>query len=110
MCTWLAVESIGHFSTSSSNIYTCFMDMKAFDLVRHSLLFRKLMSRDVPLVYLCLFLVTYMLQRAKVKWGGTLSEAFSVLNGVKKGAVLSVILFCIYIDNLIKKKPRWVLD
>ena len=39
MSTWLVVESIGHLSRNSSNIYTCFIDMKkAFDLIRHSLL------------------------------------------------------------------------
>ena len=48
----------------------------------------------------------YMLQTAKVKWDGTLSGAFSVLNGVKQGAVLSAILLCIYIDDLIKKLRR----
>ena len=46
---------------------------------------------------------TYMYQTAKVKWNGTLSDAFFVLNGVKQGAVLSAILFCVYVDDLIKK-------
>ena len=104
MCTWLVVESIGHFSRNNSNVYSCFMDMKkAFDLVKHGLLFKKLIDRDVPPVFLRLLLVMYMSQTAKVKWNGTLSEAFSILNGVKQGAVLSAVLFCIYIDDLIKK-------
>ena len=107
MCTWLVVESIGHFSRNNSNVYSCFMDMKkAFDLVKHGMLFKKLIDRGVPPVYLRLLLVMYMIQTARVKWDGTLSEAFSVLNGVKQGAVLSAILFCIYIDDLIKKLRR----
>ena len=104
MCTWLVVESIGHFSRNRSNVYTCFMDMKkAFDLVKHGLLFKKLKEREVPPIFIRLLIVMYMSQVAKVRWDGTLSEAFSVLNGVKQGAVLSAILFCIYIDDLIKK-------
>ena len=43
-----------------------------------------------------------MMQSAKVKWKGTLSDAFSIVNGVKQGAVISAILFCVYIDDMIK--------
>ena len=48
----------------------------------------------------------YMHQTAKVKWNGALSDAFSILNGVKQGAVLSAILFCVYVDDLIKELRR----
>ena len=107
MCTWLVIESINHFSRNGSNVYACFMDMKkAFDMVKYGMMFRKLMERNVPPIFLRLLLVMYMSQTAKVRWDGTLSEAFSVLNGVKQGAVLSAILFCIYIDDLIKELRR----
>ena len=45
----------------------------------------------------------YLSQEAKVKWDGSLSKSFSITNGVKQGAVLSAVLFCVYIDDLIKK-------
>ena len=107
MCTWLVVESISHYSRNSSNIYTCFMDMKkAFDMVKHSMLFRKLVERNVSPIYLRLLLVMYMSQTAKVRWEGILSDAFAILNGVKQGATLSAILFCIYIDDLLKEMRR----
>ena len=48
----------------------------------------------------------YLHQSAKVKWNGSVSNAFSILNGVKQGAVLSAILFCVYIDDLIKELRR----
>ena len=107
MCTWLVVESINHFSRNGSSVYTCFMDMKkAFDMVKYGMMFKKLLDRNIPPIYLRLLLVMYMSQTAKVRWNGSLSEAFSIMNGVKQGAVLSAILFCIYIDDLIKELRR----
>ena len=35
-----------------------------------------------------------------VRWAKKLSESFTVANGVKQGAVISPLLFIIYIDNL----------
>ena len=107
MCTWLVVENIGHYTRNGSEVFTCFMDMKkAFDLVKHSLLFKKLVERKMPAIFLRLLLYMYMHQSAKVKWNGSISDAFSILNGVKQGAVLSAILFCVYIDDLIKELRR----
>ena len=107
MCTWLVIESVSYFSRNGSDVFACFMDMKkAFDMVKHSSLFEKLAERKLPPIYLRLLLVMYMTQTAKVKWEGTVSDAFSVLNGVKQGAVLSAILFCIYIDDLLKELRR----
>ena len=49
MCTWLAVETIEYFNRNGSDVYTCLMDMsKAFDTVRHSLLFQKLLDHGLP--------------------------------------------------------------
>ena len=116
MCTWLVVETIGHFRRNGSEVFSCFMDMKkAFDMVQHSLLFEKLAKRNIPYIYLRLLLVMYRSQNARVKWGESLSDAFEILNGVKQGAVLSAVLFCIYVDDLIKKLRRkregcWVND
>ena len=107
MCTWLVVESINHFSRNKTDVYTCFMDMKkAFDMVKHSTLFRKLVERDVPPIYLRLLLVMYLSQTAKVRWGSSISAEFEIQNGVKQGAVLSAILFCVYMDGLLKELRR----
>ena len=102
MCTWLVVESVDYFTRNNSDVYACYMDMKkAFDMVKHSMLFKKLIERNVPPIIMRLLIVMYMSQTAKVGWEGTLSESFPISNGVKQGAVLSAILFCIYIDDLI---------
>ena len=77
------------------------MDMtKAFDLVRHSVLFKKLLHQGVPPIFVRLLLVMYALQEANVRWNGSMSFKFSMGNGVKQGAVLSAILHCIYVNGL----------
>ena len=39
----------------------------------------------------------------RVLWAGLASDYFAVRNGVKQGGVISPILFCIYIDDLLKR-------
>jgi hypothetical protein len=41
----------------------------------------------------------YTNSSVRVAWGGIVSDYFSVANGVKQGAVLSLVLFCVYIDD-----------
>ena len=97
MCTWSVVETIGYFKRNGSDIYTCCMDMsKAFDLVRHGLLFRKLLEAGIPPIILRLLLFIYVNQFANVKWNNSVSEIFSLSNGVRQGGVISAILYCFY--------------
>ncbi|MEO2160307.1 MAG: reverse transcriptase domain-containing protein, partial [bacterium] len=107
MCTWMAVETIEYFLRNGSEVFTCVMDMtKAFDNVKHSMLFQKLIDKGIPGIYIRLLLVMYDKQHANVKWNGTLSESFPIKNGVKQGAVLSAILYCVYVDGLFKTLRR----
>lgn len=114
MCTWLAVETIDYFLRKGSNVYVCVMDLtKAFDLVKHSVLFQKLINRGLSPICIRLLLNIYMNQQANVLWNGRHSDRFPILNGVKQGAVLSPLLFCVYIDELFsilrkKKDGCWV--
>ena len=103
MCTWLVVESTDYYLRNGSDVYSCFMDMrKAFDTVKHSMLFDKLIKRDISPIFVRMLLVMYLDQTANVKWGSSHPGSFKITNGVKQGAVLSAVLFCIYIDGLIK--------
>ena len=98
MCTWTAVETISYFSRNGSDIFSYLMDMsKAFDTVRHSVLFEKLLAQGLPCIIVRYMLITYRLQQANVKWNNEVSEFFKIRNGVKQGAVLSAVLYCIYI-------------
>lgn len=61
MCTWMVIETISYFMRNGSDVYTCCMDMtKAFDLVQHSLLFRKLLLAGLPVIFVRLLLVIYL--------------------------------------------------
>ena len=80
MCTWLAIETIDYFLRKGSEVFTCLMDMtKAFDLIEHSKLFRKLIDNGLSLIFTRLLLVMYLLQSAHVKLNGTLSSCFTPL-------------------------------
>ena len=103
MCTWTAVETISYYLRNGSEVFTCLMDMtKAFDLVRHSTLVRKIMSAGLSLIFVRLLIFIYINQFANVRWNGTLSDTFWMTNGVRQGAILSAILYCIYMNDLFK--------
>lgn len=103
MCTWLVVETIDYFQRNGSDVYACVMDMnKAFDNVKHSTLFWKLLEKGMPPIIIRLLIKMYEKQEANVQWNDKLSKTFPINNGVKQGAVLSPKLYCVYIDGLFK--------
>ena len=104
MCSWMVIETISYFMRNGSEVFTCCMDMtKAFDLVCHSLLFRKLLQAGLPTIFIRLLLVIYLNQFANVKWNNSFSSMFTLRNGVRQGGVLSAILYCLYVDGLFKE-------
>ena len=107
MCTWVAVETISYFLRNGSEVYTCLMDMsKAFDTVQHSQLFRKLLGQGMPAIIVRYILISYKYQKANVRWNGKESEYFEIGNGVKQGAILSAILYCVYTNGLFEELRR----
>ena len=95
------VETISYFLRNGSEVFGCTMDMtKAFDLVKHSILFRKLWIKGLSVIFLRLLLFIYMMQMANVKWNGEISSQFSLGNGVRQGGVISAILYCFYVNDL----------
>ena len=45
----------------------------------------------------------YLFNFTQVAWNGSFSKRFRVSNGVRQGAILSPILFCVYFDVLLGK-------
>ena len=92
-----------HINNRSLNgcICMCFLDAsKAFDRVKHSVLFSKLVRRGVPGYIVRLLCYWYDRQAMCVIWGNSLSDPFHVNNGVRQGGILSPYLFNVYMDDL----------
>ena len=103
MCTWTVIETVDYFLRQGGEVFGCMMDMsKAFDRVKHSLLFRKLLVAGLPVIFIRLLIFIYVNQYANVLWDGSFSTIFGLTNGVRQGAILSAILYCFYVNNLFK--------
>ena len=90
-----------YYNRLGSPVFRCFLDVrKAFDRVDHSMLFKKLLDRKVP-VYIVNFIANwYVSQEMKVRWGNALSSNFEVPKGIKQGGLLSPYLYNVGTDSL----------
>ena len=104
LCTGTLKEVCSHYVHNNSDAFVCMLDAsKAFDRVHIGKLFSLLKKRKLPAVTIRLLLDMYTKQRMCTRWNGVMSEPFPTLNGVKQGGVLSPILFCVYIDELLDR-------
>ena len=107
LCTFVLKESLAYYSKNNSTVLCSFLDAtKAFDRVNYCKLFRLLIDCDLPACIIRLLLNIYTSNFVRVVWGNVLSEYFLATNGVKQGGVLSPVLFCIYIDNLLVRLSK----
>ena len=83
---------------------------KAFETVIHFALVSKLMVRNVPVLLLKLVERWFSLASTCVKWGGHVTHFFKVIAGVRQGGALSLCLFAIYVDDVVKKIYKSGLD
>ena len=111
MCSTMVIETIQYFTACHSPIYVLYMDAsKAFDRLYHIELFRLLSERAACPLILRLLFNMYRKQRIQVRWGDSLSDMFSMSNGVKQGAVLSPVLFTANLINFLKGSELLGLD
>jgi Reverse transcriptase (RNA-dependent DNA polymerase) len=102
MCSMILKETLEYYRHNKSTVYCTMLDAtKAFDRVEYCKLVRLLLNKKLPAVIIRVLLHMYLLHFTKVAWNGTCSRRFRVLNGVRQGAILSPILFCVYFDTLL---------
>lgn len=103
-CTFVLNEVVEYYNTRHSPVFVTLLDAsRAFDRVQYIKLFTLLLDRGMcPTLVKCL-IIMYTHQSLYVRWQGSLSDPFACSNGIKQGGVLSPVLFCIYMDELIKR-------
>ena len=93
LCSWVVYETIDQFIRNGSLVYGCLLDCtKAFDTIKHSILFEKLLEAKVPPIVVRLLISIYRRQMANVRWILEVSNQFPIRNGVCQGAIASPIL------------------
>ena len=65
-----------------------------------------MLTNRLPVIIVRFLLNIYLFQATRVAWNGFNSQCITVVNGVRQGAVLSPVLFCIYFDELINKLEK----
>ena len=104
MCTLVLKEVINYYLNNNSDVYTCFIDAtKAFDRIRYDKLFQILIDRGLPALAVRSMLDLYQRQVVRTIWKGHLSRSFGTSNGIRQGGIISPILFCVYMDVLLKR-------
>ena len=107
LCTMVLKETLNYYSSNDNIIFCSFLDAtKAFDRVNYGKLFRLLLVRDIPPHIIRLLINIYVNNNVCVSWCNVKSEVFRALNGVKQGAILSPMLYCVYVDNLLHLLSR----
>ena len=102
MCSMVMKECLAYYAVDGGSAFCTLLDAtKAFDRVNYCKLFKLLLKRSVPPIYLRFLLNLYTNNVARVSWNGILSMPFTVENGVKQGGVISPVLFCLYFDGLL---------
>ena len=101
LCSWMVFETIDSYLRHGSTVYGCLLDCtNAFDTIKHSKLFEKLIDARVPPIVNRILICVYRKQTAKVRWNGYYSEEFLIRNEVRQGAVISPLFFNFYMNDL----------
>ena len=96
-------ETIYNYNVNNSNVHAAFLDLsKAFDKVNHNILLMKLINQNIPPLLIKTLKSMYSNQSVHVSFNNTKSNPWILGNGVRQGAVLSPLLFSVYINDILK--------
>ena len=102
LCTMVLKETLSYYVNNQTPVFCTFLDAsKAFDRIHYGKLFDVLIKRNLPVCIIRVLINLYTYNLLRVRWNGVNTDYFSAVNGVKQGAVLSPVLFCVYLDNLL---------
>ena len=102
MCTAVLKEVASYCNSRKSDVYLCMLNASnAFGRVDYGKLFTLLRWKKQLVLVVRLLLDMYIRQRMCTSWHRVKSNYFTSENGAKQGGVLSPILFCVYIDELL---------
>jgi len=100
-------EVIAYYTSCNTSVHCVLLDSsKAFDKIHYGKLFKLLLDRDIPPHVIRVSLNLYTNQQIRVLWNGEYSNCFQVKSGVKQGAIVSPILFCVYLDMLLTELKK----
>jgi len=76
---------------------------KAFDCVNYVKLFSLLLDKGLCPMVTNFLIISYVNQKARIKWQNCFSNTFHLMNGVEQGGILSPVLFTMYLNILLNQ-------
>ena len=104
LCSLLLKDVAHQYITAGSSVYCSLLDAsKAFDRVRLDTLIHLLKKRNMPAPVIRIIVDSFMNQRIRALWQGSVSDEFTCANGLRQGGISSPLLFTVYFDELFKQ-------
>jgi Reverse transcriptase (RNA-dependent DNA polymerase) len=95
-------DPIAYYVNNNSSVFCTFLDVtKGFDDVHYCNLLKLLISRLVPACIVRVLMNFYTSNFVRVSCCGIKLDYFVAITGVKQGAVLNPVPFCLCIDGLL---------
>lgn len=102
MAALIISEAVVEATENGQSLYLALLDsQRAFDVVSHQSMKRKLFLSGINLKLWKLIDNWYQNLTSKVKWKGIQSRPFPILQGVRQGGILSTGLYKTYINDLL---------